>query len=124
MWSVGLSPGYKNLFCRDVAYAEEWADTQKPYPKIDFEAYMCLVAKGGPVNVAGDLTFFFKLKEHSDPGREVTVEVKQCTVVMHNVMGRDVTYRDQEFAFGPLQTGSSRDGESRMVHYSSPNSVC
>jgi hypothetical protein len=62
---------------------------------------MCVVPKSGPINVTGDLTYFFKLRTLSDPGRQVVVTVKKCNVIIDNVIGSDVTFSDQEFSFGP-----------------------
>jgi hypothetical protein len=33
----------------------------------------------------------------------ITATVKECTVTIHNVMGVDKTYSDQDFAFGPYR---------------------
>jgi hypothetical protein len=101
-------PGFQNVFCRIGTSHSRWVDTVD-HPTINFEFFNCLVNHGAPVNVTGDLTFFFKLRSHSSPGRAVTVTVNECTIVLHNVMGEDKTYRDQNFSFGPYLRVPSPD---------------
>jgi hypothetical protein len=54
-------PGFQNLFCRDFTQEIRWDDTPDP-PGADSDSFVCLVNAGGPVNVGGDITYFFKLK--------------------------------------------------------------
>jgi hypothetical protein len=77
-----------------------------------------MIPNGGPINVAGDLTYFFKLKTLSEESRGVVVTAKKCTVNMRDMMGKEMAFQDQNFSFGPynkLPTASQR-AEWYIVH--------
>jgi hypothetical protein len=110
--------GYHNLFCRKINTSRQWVDTKSPI-SIKASHWMCMIPEGGPINVTGDLVYFYKLREISEPDRQFVATVRRCNIVIHNVMGAgDVNYGDQNFSFGPYVNAQdeNKKAEYYIVH--------
>jgi hypothetical protein len=94
--------GFKNLFCRSFTPKTSMAsNSEDGNNDAEYDFQLCIVNKGGPINVAGDLTFFFKVLKNPEE-KNITATV-HATVVNKHVMGNPITYSDN-FAFGPTKT--------------------
>jgi hypothetical protein len=91
--------GFTNLFCRPIDNPTvSW--TSEYRPPIDYSAQACVVKNGGPINVKGDLTFFFKLNKL--PAGSSLIATVKAQIVARPVYGEPHSYIDT-FSFGPYK---------------------
>lgn len=105
--------GFQMLYCRKFTnVTTKW--TNQPLRSIKFEHQMCMVNNGGPINVKGDLTYFFRVK-NVPVGKEVLVTSK-CEVTLHS-LGRDAKVYDNGSGatFGPYTSNAKAAADWYIV---------